>query len=66
MSALGQKRTFLDVRFSLNDVRFTPESGHGWQPPLQFDPWVLSMDLNKHYPERTGFFAQTERYCVQF
>jgi len=22
MSALGQKRTFLDVRFSLNDVRF--------------------------------------------
>jgi len=33
MSALGQKRTFLDVRFSLNDVRFTPESGHGWQPP---------------------------------
>jgi hypothetical protein len=28
MSALGQKQTFLDVRFSLNDVRFTPESGH--------------------------------------
>jgi hypothetical protein len=28
MSALGHKRTFLDVRFSLNDVRFTPESGH--------------------------------------
>jgi hypothetical protein len=27
MSALGHKRTFLDVRFSLNDVRFTPESG---------------------------------------
>ena len=28
MSALGHKRTFLDVRFSQNDVRFTPESGH--------------------------------------
>jgi hypothetical protein len=28
MSALGHKRTFLDVRFPLNDVRFTPESGH--------------------------------------
>ena len=28
MSALGQKQTFLDVRFFVNDVRFTPESGH--------------------------------------
>ena len=28
MSALGHKRTFHDVRFFLNDVRFTPESGH--------------------------------------
>ena len=24
----GSLATFLDVRFSLNDVRFTPESGH--------------------------------------
>ena len=28
MSALGHKRTFCDVRFSLNDVRFTLKSGH--------------------------------------
>ena len=28
MSALGHKRTFPDVRFSQNDVRFTPESRH--------------------------------------
>jgi hypothetical protein len=28
MFALGHKRTFLDVRFSLNEVRFTPKSGH--------------------------------------
>ena len=26
MSALGHKRTFLDVRLSLNDVRFTPKA----------------------------------------
>ena len=28
MSALGHKRTFFDVRFFLNDVRSTSESGH--------------------------------------
>jgi hypothetical protein len=28
MSALGQKQTFLDVRFFLNYVRFTLESRH--------------------------------------
>ena len=26
MSALGHKRTFLDVRLSLNDVRFTSKA----------------------------------------
>ena len=28
LSALGHKWTFVDVCFFLNDVRFTPESGH--------------------------------------
>jgi hypothetical protein len=28
MSALGHERTFLDVRFFQNDVRFAPNSGH--------------------------------------
>jgi hypothetical protein len=28
VSALGHERTILDVRFSLNDVRFTAETGH--------------------------------------
>ena len=28
MSALGHKRTFRHLRFSVNDVRFTPKSGH--------------------------------------